>query len=101
MQAIIQLHWRYDKGVVLMPEETIVDYSHSISLGNISSQCTANAIIFTLAMSVPWNVKQQMVDMYGCCLNAMNTTSIDENDIHHLVTRYDLWTACDVETPGF
>ena len=78
-----------------------MDYSHSISLGNISSQCTANAIIFTLAMSVPWNVKQQMVDMYGCCLNAMNTTSIDENDIHHLVIRYDLWTACDVETPGF
>ena len=43
---------------------------------------------------------EEMVDMYGCCLNAMNTTS-DESDIQHLVTRYDLWTACGVETPGF
>ena len=43
---------------------------------------------------------EEMVDIYGCCLNAMNTTSI-EDDIQHFVTRYDLWTACDVETPGF
>ena len=40
------------------------------------------------------------MDVYGCCLNAMNITS-DESDIQHLVTRYDLWTACGVEMPGF
>lgn len=44
---------------------------------------------------------EEMVDMYGCCLNVMNTTVIDENDIEHLVTGYDLWSTCDVETPGF
>ena len=47
-------------------KETSVDYSHSISQGNIPSQYTANAIIFTLAMNVPWNVKLHLKRNGGC-----------------------------------
>ena len=44
---------------------------------------------------------------YGCCFNNLNTTAFDfssfenEDSPKSLVTGYDLWSACDVETPGF
>lgn len=44
---------------------------------------------------------QEMRDMYGCCVNNRNSTgSNDQGNIEVLVTRYDLWSSCGVETPG-
>ena len=41
-------------------------------------------------------------DLYGCCVNNFNETDpFFDGDIGVLVTRGDLWTACDIESPGF
>ena len=50
---------------------------------------------------------QEIRNEYGCCFNNLNTTAFDfssfenEDSPQSLVTGYDLWSACDVETPGF
>ena len=47
-------------------------------------------------------------DLYGCCMNNFNKTIYPPEFISQinrfigvLVTRGDLWTACDVESPGY
>ena len=45
---------------------------------------------------------QEMRDTYGCCVNNLNTTqAIISDNIESLVTGYDLWSTCGVETPGY
>ena len=52
----------------------------------------------------PTECKPALIDLkdtYGCCINSMNTTSrFQQGDIEVLITRYDLWSVCNVETPG-
>ena len=49
---------------------------------------------------------QEIRNKYGCCFNNINKTAFDfalfndEDDPQGLVTGYDLWSACGVETPG-
>ena len=41
-------------------------------------------------------------NLYGCCVNRFNETDpFFDSDIGVLVTRSDLWMACDVESPGY
>ena len=52
----------------------------------------------------PTECKPALIDLkdtHGCCVNSMNTTStFRQGDIEVLITRHDLWSACNVETPG-
>lgn len=45
---------------------------------------------------------QDTSDELGCCVNSMNSTVVyGEGSVEVLTTRYDLWSKCGVQTPGF
>ena len=60
---------------------------------------------FYTSNTCPTECKLALLDMkttHGCCVNNLNATKpSEENGIEALVTRYDLWATCDVETPGY
>ena len=46
---------------------------------------------------------ESLKNKFGCCVNNLNTTSAisSQEEIGAFVTSYELWSACDVESPGF
>ena len=45
---------------------------------------------------------EALKERLGCCVNNMNSTRYSStDDVPVLVTGYELWSACGVETPGF
>ena len=82
--------------------------------GELCTESSTETILFSVynkcysfftSNDCPTECREALEDMKetdGCCVNELNSTdSFRQDEIEVLVTRYDLWSTCSVETPGY